>query len=204
MFQSCRGSSMPGTEPCWHITCCQSTPAGFWSHSLYQPPPQKKIKIKKKIYTQPSFLAVWWESRWSACLFAFPRLPLFTECFSRAQIVRAVLPSPHLGIHASAWCYMPSDLRRSLTRSSIRWLLLVWLFTTGTVARARRRVVYSLKLWRGSDLFGLLDESIIILTHYHIITNNYDIEHMDYTVVGYMIINICNTKKQLQTDHLHF
>lgn len=38
MFPSCRGPSVFGTEPCWHITCCWSTPAVFWSPSPFPPP----------------------------------------------------------------------------------------------------------------------------------------------------------------------
>lgn len=69
----------------------------------------------------------------------------FTECFSRAEIVWVVPALPHPSDHASAWCYVPSDLRRSLTHSSIHWLLLLWLFITNTTAKARSMAVYAFK-----------------------------------------------------------
>lgn len=86
------------------------------------------------------------------------RSPGFTESFSRTEMVRAVLPSPTPCIHVSAWRYMPSDLRRTLTRRPIRWLLLAWLFITNTVAKAHSTAVYAFNPWWGADLFVLINK----------------------------------------------
>lgn len=79
------------------------------------------------------------------CSLGFLFFFFFTECFSRAEIVWVVPALPHPSDHASAWCYVPSDLRRSLTHSSIHWLLLLWLFITNTTAKARSMAVYAFK-----------------------------------------------------------
>lgn len=134
----CMCACCRGTEQHWHITCCWSTPAGFWSPSLFPPLPWlpsprhlSPTRFPGNVVREPL-----------GCVFVCVS-PGFTESFSRTEMVGAALPSPTPSIHVSAWRYMPSDLRRSLTRRPIRWLLLAWRFITNTVAEAHSTAVYA-------------------------------------------------------------
>lgn len=118
--------------------------------------------------SQPGFLAMWWESRWAASLFAFPPLPLFFFCFffllsawaEAAEKVSVPLPSP--SIHVSLWCNMPSDLRRSLTRTAIHWLLLARLISANTAAGARNEPLYAFITRWGGELLKCNGHQFII------------------------------------------